>query len=750
VRAPFDWESLIGVRLFAWLGGAALFVAAALFLNYSIQQNLISPTMRVALGLVLGAAALVAGDWLRDKADRAGQALGGAGVATLYASLYAGRSLWHLFSSPVALGGMIFVTLTAGVVAVKRDAFMLAVLGLVGGFLTPYLVSTHEDQPLALFGYLVLLDAGVVAVAGRKRWPVLGLLGVVGSGLVFGGWGLDFLDARKAPFALFAAAALAGVFACAAPLVGRSAGAKPGVVVRVTAAVAIALPLALALIVSSSDLLPIAPPVLVAYLLVLSGGAWFAGRRAELDLLAPFAAGFGALTLALRVGPDLFPAERGLTLAMFAALPIAWFGGWLARRRAPEEKMLRVAAAVALGACAIAVSSRVRYTDVNEGLLVVAVYGWAHVALLVAMAGLGGSSRLLGVALAVAGVCTGISAFGFTHDHLNDALVITAVPMLAFWALPFLGEPFRKGALAWGVAVGALVVHFPFLYAAAKGDWSDGALGAASVACGLLALGTLVFARRRLAEPQAAIAALVGGIALLFLTAAFPILLSNEWLTVAWALEAAALAWLHLRVRHRGLVLAAGVLGGATLVRLLVNPAVLEYHPRSGTPFLNWWLYTYGVSATALLAAFRFFGRREESAKSWIRLLLAVASGVVLFVLLNIEIADYYSSGTAVTFRFSGGGFEQDMTYTLAWGVFALALFGVGMRVHSRPVRVWAIVLVCITAAKGALHDVWSLGSLYRVGAIVGLAVTLLAVSYLTQRFVLPPKAHSGAPKAVQ
>ena len=333
-RPPFDWESLIGVRLLAWLGGAALFVAAALFLNYSIQQDLISPTLRVALGLTLGAGALVGGDRLRAKADLAGQALAGAGVATLYASLFAAHSLWHLIPSTVAFVGMALVTITAGALAVKRDAFMVAVLGLVGGFLTPYLVSTGEDRPLALFGYLALLDAGVVFVASRKRWSVLALLGVAGSALVFTGWALAFMDAAKAPYALFAGAALAGVFAFTSPDSAAGAGGKAAPIVRATASIAAVLPLVLAVVVAGTDSLPVAPGVLVAYLLFLSGGAWFAGRRVDVAPLTPTAAAFGALTLAVRADETLFPSQRLTTLAVFAVLPAAWFVLWLVRRRA--------------------------------------------------------------------------------------------------------------------------------------------------------------------------------------------------------------------------------------------------------------------------------------------------------------------------------------------------------------------------------------------------------------------------------
>jgi hypothetical protein len=488
------------------------------------------------------------------------------------------------------------------------------------------------------------------------------------------------------------------------------------------------------------------------------------------------------LTLALRVNDYLFPSERTLTLALFAALPIAWFGLWLARRHRPEAKMLQLAATIALAGGALSVTARAcAVEEASPPVVPLALYAWAHVALLVAIAGIVESPALLLGALGVSAGVLLMLAFGFNPRHLSESLLIVLVPMLAFWALPFLGPRLRgartrpppsehvsppgesgpraestgpgfasprPGTLAWTVPALSLLIHFPFLYATAKDSWSSGALGASSMACGLLALGALVLARRTRAEPEVSIDALLGGTSLLFFTATFPILFSDEWLTVAWALEAAALAWLHRHVKHQGLLVASGLLGAGTLTRLLLNPAVLEYHPRSGTPIVNWWLYTYGVSALALLGAWWLLQRDEEARKAprlaFLSAFFAFAGGLLLFVLLNIEIADFYSTGSSVTFQFSGGGFEQDMTYTLSWGVFALALFGLGMGTRSRPARVWAIVLVCVTAAKGALHDVWSLGSLYRVGAIVGLAFTLLAVSYLTQRFVIRVEDRPG------
>jgi len=354
------------------------------------------------------------------------------------------------------------------------------------------------------------------------------------------------------------------------------------------------------------------------------------------------------------------------------------------------------------------------------------------------MAAIAASSALCLAAQGLSLVLLFTMSLGFTDARLASYLPVVLTPALAFWALPFASARFRVDRVSWLSSAVALVLHFPFLYAMARDSWGSGPLGAIAVVCGILELAML--RRARVASTDAArdsLIALFGGVALLFLTAAFPILLHDEWLTVAWALEAAALAWLRTRVAHRGLLIAILVLVGATLARLVFNPAVFAYHPRSGTPILNWWLYSYGVSALAILGAWRLTKDDARAAKMYVPQVAALAGGVLLFVLMNIEIADYYSTGAEVTFHFSSGGLAQDMTYTLAWGLFALAVFGVGMAGRSRVARIWALVLLCVTVGKASLHDLWALGSLYRVGAIVGLAFALLAVSFVTQRFVL-------------
>jgi len=109
---------------------------------------------------------------------------------------------------------------------------------------------------------------------------------------------------------------------------------------------------------------------------------------------------------------------------------------------------------------------------------------------------------------------------------------------------------------------------------------------------------------------------------------------------------------------------------------------------------------------------------------------------IVLFILLNIEVADFYATGPEITFRF-GATLAQDLTYTLCWLVFGLGLLTAGIYLRNRYSRIAAVALIAVTASKAFLYDLGSLGGLYRVGSLVGLAVSLSLVALALQKFVL-------------
>ncbi len=230
--------------------------------------------------------------------------------------------------------------------------------------------------------------------------------------------------------------------------------------------------------------------------------------------------------------------------------------------------------------------------------------------------------------------------------------------------------------------------------------------------------------------------ALVSAAALGYITVAIPLQLEKQWITIGWALEGAALVWLFTRIPHRGLLAWAGALLAAVFVRLVFNPAVFEYHPQQHHAIVNWYLYTYLVAAVSFFAAARLMPRGDAWRRRALPMLNA-AGAVLLFVLLNIEIADYYSHGPVLTFNFLSSSLAQDLTYTIGWALFAVAMLVAGIAMRSRGARVAAIVLLLVTVLKCFLHDLARLGGLYRVGSLLGLAISLVLVGVLLQRFVM-------------
>ena len=112
------------------------------------------------------------------------------------------------------------------------------------------------------------------------------------------------------------------------------------------------------------------------------------------------------------------------------------------------------------------------------------------------------------------------------------------------------------------------------------------------------------------------------------------------------------------------------------------------------------------------------------------------AAVVLLFLLLNIEIADFYATGPTITFRF-GVTVAQDLTYTIGWLVFGMVLLAAGIYLAQPAARIAAVALIAVTTFKCFLYDLGSLEGLPRVASFVGLAISLALVSLALQKYVL-------------
>jgi uncharacterized membrane protein len=187
----------------------------------------------------------------------------------------------------------------------------------------------------------------------------------------------------------------------------------------------------------------------------------------------------------------------------------------------------------------------------------------------------------------------------------------------------------------------------------------------------------------------------------------------------------------------------------AVFARLALNPEVFAYEAR-GMLVFNWYFYSYLTCGVALLVAARWLSKTDDqlvtpAGSSWTRAsaLLPAGSTILFFLLLNIEIADFYATGPDITFKF-GVTIAQDLTYTIGWLIFGLVLLAAGIYLHNRPGRIAAVALIAITMCKAFLYDMSALGGLYRVASLVGLALSLSLVALALQKFILQAHQESS------
>jgi len=375
-------------------------------------------------------------------------------------------------------------------------------------------------------------------------------------------------------------------------------------------------------------------------------------------------------------------------------------------------------------------------------------------------------SAVFGLALLLVILLLGMSEI-FSLDLLPAVALVSVLALEHSWYFQHFDPERATVPLIWYLGFYALFTIFPFIFhqklARKTAPWATAALAGPlhfylvyqlirtaypNTVPGLVPatfavpplLGLFVLLKRTpFTNPTSnAQLALFGGATLFFITLIFPIEFDRQWVTVGWALEGAALCWLFRRVPHPGLRLAGVALLVVVFARLALNPAVLSYHPRAAFPIFNWYLYTYGIATVCLFAAARWlapprhlvFGRN-------VRPLLYTLGTVLAFLIVNIEIADYFSTpGVAeLTFQFSGN-FARDMGYSVAWALFALLLLIIGMRKHAASVRYASLGLLGATLIKLFFHDLSQLEQLYRIAAFIVVAVIAILASFLYQRFL--------------
>jgi uncharacterized membrane protein len=238
-------------------------------------------------------------------------------------------------------------------------------------------------------------------------------------------------------------------------------------------------------------------------------------------------------------------------------------------------------------------------------------------------------------------------------------------------------------------------------------------------------MGVFLHRRDRPAGGESSAALLSLAAALCFVTLAVPIQLTAYRITMAWALEAAALTWIGVRARRVPLIAGALLVFALVAVRLIFVDAWIYSSAYAYATLLNARFLTFAASAASLFAAGRWLKPRKEAMGCY------VAGQAVLLWGLTQETLGWAGRNAAPENRVSVETFSVSVLYA----IYAVLRIGLGVATRTAADRVTGLLLIGFVVLKLYLFDVWQLGRLYRILAFVALGVLLLATSFLYSHF---------------
>jgi len=193
-------EFHVGTRWLLWVGVVMLLVGMALALKYAYDKNYfhISPTGRIIIAALFGLALLVQGERFRRKSwTILFQGLTGCGIAIFYLCIYFSFDVYKLTGPGLAMTLAVCVTLFAIFMAVFHNALPIAVLALMGGYLSPFFLSTGENLPYQLFTYITILNLVALVAAYFRRWHSLNLFCFIATTMIYQAWFAKFYNAGQ-------------------------------------------------------------------------------------------------------------------------------------------------------------------------------------------------------------------------------------------------------------------------------------------------------------------------------------------------------------------------------------------------------------------------------------------------------------------------------------------------------------------------------------------------------------------------
>lgn len=204
VDEPRGIENFIGLKVMHLIGIVVLVTGISIGVKYAIDRQLISESMRIILAYAAGVVLFVLSLRLRKKYQLFSAILFSGSMASVYFTTYAAFVYYQFFPVIVAFAIMVALTVYTVIKAIAYDRKEIAIIGMIGAYAIPFLISSNSERVDLFFSYILLINIGVVFLSYRKGWKLMGYLALLITWVLFIGWGLiRYKPAQQGTAAVF-------------------------------------------------------------------------------------------------------------------------------------------------------------------------------------------------------------------------------------------------------------------------------------------------------------------------------------------------------------------------------------------------------------------------------------------------------------------------------------------------------------------------------------------------------------------
>lgn len=172
-QVNINLEQFIGENLISKIGILITIIGVIIGAKYSIDNDLINPSTRIIIGYVFGAGLLGIGIKLKSKYENYSAILVAGAIAIMYFLTYAAYSFYDLLPQLVAFSMMVAFTILTVIAAINYDKTIIAHIGLVGAYAVPFFLSDGSGDMQTFFIYISIINIGILVIAFKKYWKSL-------------------------------------------------------------------------------------------------------------------------------------------------------------------------------------------------------------------------------------------------------------------------------------------------------------------------------------------------------------------------------------------------------------------------------------------------------------------------------------------------------------------------------------------------------------------------------------------------